>query len=266
MSDIFTAPDQEQEQKQTPTQEPNELDTILASIVNDKGEPKYKNHSEALKALKHSQEFIPHLRQEKEQSDKKLQELEEQINGFKGLEEVVHKLTQKQAEPDTKGKQFDEEAIKQLINSTLTAKQQETVAKQNISATVKALQNKFGEKASQVFYAQGEELGLSAEEMNALAAKSPGAVLRMFGMNGSDAHKQSTQAPSQTKINTQALPTNQRQSMIGRETELPKLGSTHRDMMAQMERARAMLEELNESGVTVDDLTDPKNYFKLFNK
>ncbi len=67
------APQQEQQsQVQQPEQPaaPQPSDNVfadqLASITNERGEPKYKDLPTALQALKHSQEYIPSLKQENE--------------------------------------------------------------------------------------------------------------------------------------------------------------------------------------------------------
>ena len=57
-------------------QSDNSFADLLGSIKNERGEPKYKDVQTALDALKHSQDFIPQLKIEKEQLEIKLANLD----------------------------------------------------------------------------------------------------------------------------------------------------------------------------------------------
>ena len=61
----------------------DQLANLLTGIKNERGEPKYKDVQTALEALRHSQEYIPTLKQEKEANDAKTLEnlsLNDQVN------------------------------------------------------------------------------------------------------------------------------------------------------------------------------------------
>ena len=70
MSDtIFEKEKVEPSQESTPNQN-NLFNDQLDTIKNDKGERKYGTVEQALEALKHSQEFIPSLKEDKDNLSK----------------------------------------------------------------------------------------------------------------------------------------------------------------------------------------------------
>ena len=85
----------------------------------------------------------------------------------------------------------------------------------------------------------------------------------MFGVSGSDAHKQSTQAPSSSTLNTTDFAA-QRNSLVGnREAFSLRPGHTNREVEEMVDRSAALLNELQErDGLTLHDLTNPSNFFK----
>lgn len=238
-------------------------DTLLMDIKNERGEPKYKTVEDALNGLKHAQEFIPKVKQEKTEAEQKLAEMQEQLNRLQGLENTVFELTQKKEQTSTNGVALNEEDIAQLVERTLTLKQQAEVHKNNQRTVVQALTQKYGSEAENVFYSKAQELGLSVDEINALASKTPKAALSLLGVSEAVAHKQTNASPTQGKVNSAEFQQSP-QTFLGRESNRVMIGATTEDIKQSVDRAALLAEELKAKGLSTYDLTDPKIYSKYF--
>lgn len=240
----------------------DDLNTLLSSIVNERGEQKYKSPAEALRALQHSQAYIPQLKQENQAKEQQLSQIQQELQRMRDLEDAVQQLTQRQQQTSTQAPAYDEEKIAALLDKTLTQRTQQQVAQANKATVESTLRQQFGEKAGEVFYGKAKEMNISAEDIQALAAKSPQAALALFGVSGSGVQKPNSQVPPRTALNTAATMVTPPDSYIGRETITVPIGGGAQYQKAMMENARKMVTELHEKGMTVDDLTIPANYRK----
>lgn len=241
----------------------NPWDNLLKDIKNEKGEPKYKTVEDALNGLKHAQEFIPKIKQEKTEAELKIEQMEAELTRLKGLENTVFELTQKQEQTQTSGVALNEEDIAKLVERTLSQKQQDEFRKKNQEVVVSTLVEQFGKEAETVFYGKAKELGLTVEEMNALAAKTPKAVLSLLGVSEKGAHKQPIPSPSPGRINSEGFQ-QAPQTYLGREENKVMLGATTSDVLKAVDSASKLVEELQSQGLSTYDLTDPKIYSKYF--
>ena len=257
-------PDQKQEGQAAPQPTPSSspFDTMLSGIKNERGEPKYRSVEDGLTALKHSQEHISKLTAERTQLEQELATLRSKVTEIDTLQEAVNKLTQRQQESAPQN-QFDEEKVANLVDTRLTLRQQQEAAMINQQSVARTLQEKYGEKARETFYQKGSELGYSADEFEALAASKPKAVLTMLGIVGEATPKSAPNSPVQSKVKTEHFQ-GQPGSFIGAESERIPLGGGERHYNRILENSRSMVEELREKGMSVDDLTNPANYFKYF--
>jgi hypothetical protein len=238
----------------------DDLTTLLSAIKNPDGQPKYKTVQEALKALQHSQEYIPTLKQTKEELEARLLVAEAAAAKVNTLEQTLLQLTQRSNEPtQTTPAGLTEEQIAELVNRTLSKTQQEAVQKQNLTTVVDVLKSKFGEKAEQVFYDKAKELGLSVAEFNAMAAKTPKAVLSLVGATGTP--NTSTPSPG---FNTDGFQKRPESAITSNKVKSIMLGATTQDLHMERQNANALVEELHAAGRSVHDLSDPKVYFKHF--
>ena len=239
------------------------LDTILSSIKNDRGEPKYKTVEDALVALRHSQEYIPQLNSKLTERERELEELRSTKSKQDELENLVKRLTQSNDSANTNAANIDESKIAELVERKLEATQQAQTSSQNRSMVEAALREKFGdEKVGEVLRIKAEEMGLSKQEIADLAARSPKAVLTMFGVSGEGVQRQPRALPTDSSVRTDAFNI-QPGTFIGRETFPLPLGATNHQMQVLQENAKKMVEELHSRGMSVDDLTDPKTFFKI---
>lgn len=238
------------------------FDTMLSEIRNEHGQPKYRTVEDGLNALKHSQSHITTLTTERSRLERDLQEANEKLAKMAELEETVQKLTRRTTDPEPQAPQFDEETIANLVDSRLTHKQQQEAALHNQRVVAGKLSEVYGEKARELFYGKAAELGFTESEFEALAAKTPKAVLAMLNVGGG-ADKQPNKSPVPSKVNTdgfQQKPT----TFIGAEKERIPLGGGDEHYRRILENSQQMVQELGDSGMSVHDLTDPANYFKFF--
>ncbi len=248
----------------TPNTTPSDqVATLLQGIKNERGEPKYKSLEDALVALRHSQEHIPQLNSTLAEKDRQLAEAREAANRVSELENVVKSLTSQVSQTPTSVQGMTPEQVAELVSSTLSRKEQEAVALSNQQAVAKIVAEKFGANAEQQFYQKAEELGISKQEINALSAKSPKAVLSLLGIQGTAVPLQGKQPSHNTALNTAGIQP-QTETFIGRNKTPVSLGATTQELAEEGMRSRQMAEELHAQGKSISDLVSPKEYFKFF--
>lgn len=238
--------------------------TMLQSIKNDKGEPKYKTVEDAIKALQHSQSYIPTLSEEKKRLESELEEARLQAAKVAELESTVARLLNSSPATTNAPAVIDESKIEELVTRTISRTKAQEDAQKNTQLVVSTVASKFGDKAEEIFYGKAAELGMTKAEINQLAASRPKAVLSLLGIQDTvvpdQTRKQSTQG---TALNTAGVEP-AKNSFIGKNTEPVIIGATTQQVRAESERAKKMVDELHAQGKTVHDLTDPKVYFKYF--
>jgi|694.fasta_scaffold01034_59 hypothetical protein len=237
---------------------------LLSTIKNERGEVKYKDVATALEALRHSQEFIPQLKSDNEKTAAQLAALSAEVERLKNIEQSVAQLNlQNTAAQGTPAAQVSPDDVARLVNQTLSQREVETIQRNNLNSVVESVQKAHGDKAQEVFYGKAKELGMSAEQINSLAAQSPTAVLKLFGIDKS-APPQVTGLPNTgSSVNTTGLIPNQ-ETYIGRNKASALVGATTADLQAERENSKKLVEELHSQGLSMSDLSDPKVYAKRF--
>lgn len=267
MSDQTSIFNQSTPVENTNTQQVNpntNLTDLLSSIKNERGEQKYSSVEAALEGLRNAQEFIPTLKTELNTKEQELQRLRAESERIRALEASIEDLAnQRQSQQTNTQPVFDEDRIAEVISRTLTRKEQEAVQSQNIASVVSTLQSVYNQDAEKRFYDKAQELGMTVPEMNALAARSPKAVLTMLGITQQSAPKQNTQSPVASTVNSSAFQQTQ-ETYVGRNPKPIMVGATTSDIIEASRRAKAMAEELSSQGKSVWDLSDPKVYAKMF--
>ena len=255
---------QEQAQAAPNAQPSDAYADLLDTIKNERGERKYATLSDALHGLKSAQEYIPQLKADKEAKEREVAELRQKAERAAELERTLEALTSQRSEPAPHQSQvFDESKIAKLVNDQLTLKEQQAQAQANVQIVVSTLQQSFGADAEQKLYTKGQEMGMSQAEMNALVAKSPKAVLALLGINQAAPVQKYT--PSQSSTNSASFEPHV-ETFIGRNPKTVLIGATTQDVMESSLRAKKMVEELDAKGMSVDQLSDPKLYYKFFGK
>lgn len=259
---IFNNQSQTAENQTPPVQQPA-FNDLLASIKNEQGENKYKDVPTALDALKHSQDFIKQLKEERDRLAKEREELLSQNEKLKTVEDTVFKLTSQQQQQQTTPPVISEEVVANLVQETLTKREQAQVQQANVSKVVNQMQASFGENAEKAFYDKASEIGLSPLQINTLAAQSPQAVLRLFGLENSQPQQQKFPSAQTSSVNTSGF-TPKQQSFIGKNSNQALIGATTQDLLAERENSKRLVDELQANNMSTYDLTDPKVYFKYF--
>ena len=245
----------------TPTNQNPPVDSsadLLKLIVNEKGEQKYKTIQDAIIGLQHANSHIQTLLNEKRQVEQDVASLRTAAEKVAELERVVSELTK--APPQATPAAIDPIQIQELVSQAISETKTKEEQKQNTSVVVNAAKQTFGEKAEELFYSRAQDVGLSREQINSLAASSPQAALKILGL----ASQSGSPTPTQkTVMNTTEAVPNQ-DTFISRNTERLPVGATFQEMRRESDAARKMVDELAAKGMTIDDLTKPSNYFKHF--
>lgn len=240
---------------------PSNLDTqvatLLGNIKNENGEQKYKTVEEALKALSHSQSFIPTLQKESREKDNLIKELTEKAGKIDQLEASLQEIVNRQ---NTKTNvEIDEEQIHNLVNNSLSKITEKARAESNTKQVIDKLVELHGDKAGEVFYTKALEAGLDKAEINALAAKSPSAVFKLLGLDTAVNNK-SVGTGTINSVNLKP----QEGSMLGKNKDSVLSGASNKKVIQEAKNAKKLVDELHAQGMSTYDLTDPKVYFKHF--
>lgn len=214
---------------------PNAYEDLLKGIKNEAGLPKYATIDEALKALQHSQEYIPQVKSQLSQKDQELADLRAKLEQHQSLEDVVSRLA-KPNQPDTKddhpnGSGLDESAVMKLVQQQLERNQQTLSAQANQQQVENALKAKYGDKAQDVVKQRAAELGLTPQALGELSSKSPQAVLALFNTQGTSGPK-----PTISSVNTSSF--SQPQPTLERPSKSLLTGASSRDQAAYMAKIR----------------------------
>lgn len=171
--------------QETPDQNPASQDAFsdkLKEIKNEAGEQKYDSLDKAIEALKHSQEYIPELKSNLSQKDQEIENLKAELQKKAALEEIVEKLTAKQAEqtsnPQASG--LDEQAVLNLVQGYSAEQEKAKTLAQNEASVSEALFSQFGDKTPEIVAEKAKELGLSVNDLKDLSQRSPKAALNLF--------------------------------------------------------------------------------------
>lgn len=236
---------------------------LLSSIKNENGGQKYKSLEEALKALQHSQTYIPELKAKLTEQEQKLNEANVVATQVTELRSVIENLTSNRQQLE--GKQYSqsmsEDEIAELVTKTLSRTQQVELAKKNVQEVADAVKAAHGDAAKEKYEQRARELGMTPSELDALSAKTPKAVLEMLGIKNEQRQQSFNPDPS---LNSAAFTQSQQSTTVGRNKTAALVGATTADLMAESKAAKQMVDEIHAKGMTVYDLTDPKVYFKQF--
>jgi len=198
-----TPPVTEPVQNQEPVVQKEDYADLLSSITSADGRQKYSDVSAALKSLPHANQHITEL--ESEMVALKA-DLDKRSTAEEIMSQIDSKIAQKPAAETPSAQPVDLSQIEALVDKRLNSVATQKIATDNLSAVTSKMSEVYGEKAEAMFYAAGQEAGLSAQELNALAAKSPVAALKLIGVDGKVTPAQP--AKSVGSVNTEALQPN----------------------------------------------------------
>jgi len=166
---------------------------FLKLIVNEGGTQKYASIDEALKALKHSQEYIPTLKSEidlkdKAVSDKELEltELRTKLETLGSLDDLAERLnannnSNSEGIPNTPVG-IDKQQVMKLVSDKMEEIENNKILNKNYVSVQENLLEMYKDKAQQVIADKAVELGMSSESLGELAKTSPKLVLSLFNV------------------------------------------------------------------------------------
>lgn len=184
----------------------------VAELVGDGR--KYKSVEDALKSVPHAQSHIHKLEEE-------MQAMRDELTRRKTAEELLEEFRVPEQREATPQAGLDPQSLAALVDKTLDQREAKKKQQGNIQAVVQSFNEKFGEKAPEMYAKIAADNGLSVQFLNSVAATSPAAVLKLAGLEG---QRQSTPSKPTGSVNTEAL--SQNTNHAAPSAKLPKAATT----------------------------------------
>lgn len=199
MSDQNVFDDTKPNEEETPpateennnTADTSQLDTFvekLMEIKREDGSPKYESVTDALDALKHSQEHIQKLEAERKNEKEQLEYYMKQAKEAETLRETIERLNGKNMTEQEKPKLetptsggLSEEKVVELFNQLDETKRQQEIALSNLKMVNDTIASKYGDKAVEMAKTVAEANDFTLDELKAFSAEKPKAALALFG-------------------------------------------------------------------------------------
>lgn len=182
---------------QEPSESTDQFADLLRSITAEDGRQKFEDVPKALESIPFALRHIARLEQESAEKDTELAKRKTAEELLEGIQPQSRTDQEKPSSPA-----LDEQQLSALVARELTAQKTVETQKGNVQKVTASMAGKYGEKAEEVFYSTAKSLGMSAENVNELAARSPEAVLKLMGVLGSEIRAPSK---SSSSVNTEVL-------------------------------------------------------------
>lgn len=131
--------------------------------------------------------YIKTIESQKDELRADYMKAQEEIQKSKALEQLVDRLNNKEVPPgitpapaNVPPQDID---FDKLFEDKYEQKKRSEIETDNYNKVYAKLQERFGARAGEVLAEQSNTLGLSKEDVNSLAKKSPDAFFRMLGLN-----------------------------------------------------------------------------------
>lgn len=186
---------QEAQQEDTQTK-PFEIPTEAQDLVGEG--KKYSTAEEALRSVPHAQEHIKTLEEE-------MAQMKEELSKRKTTQELLDELKSgvQPVANTTQETGLNQDTIMELVNNTLKQNEQKKTAQANASQVANKFTEKYGSNAETVYNSLAQDLSLTPQKLNELAASSPNLVLRL-----ADLEPNVKVVKSSGSVNTEALSAN----------------------------------------------------------
>jgi len=184
-----TATAQTEQNAEQTQQEATPQESYLQKLVEAKGE-NWKDPEVLDKGKLEADGYIKTLEEQLAQMREDLKKQEYQAQVIEQLQnKAADSTAAKNGVPNDNGSaeaqnttgNLSEEDLKSLVEKTLAQREKETSVKQNLSQVDKALDDMFGTEALSVVQKKAQELGMSIERMQDIAAESPNAFFALIG-------------------------------------------------------------------------------------
>lgn len=160
---------------------------------------KFKSIDDLARGKLEADKFIEQLKDE-------MRQLREDLSNQPSKEELLQTLKERTAyDGEDTTSQIDESAIAELVESTLSQREKQRTAAENLKVAQDRAVNYFGDfnKAKDAIIQKANELNMPVEELQNIAARSPKAFEAMLGI--SEKVTQSTRTTTDGTINTDSL-------------------------------------------------------------
>ena len=184
-----TATAQTEQNAEQTQQETTPQESYLQKLVEAKGD-NWKDPEVLAKGKLEADGYIKTLEEQLAQMREDLKKQEYQAQVIEQLQnKAADSTAAKNGVPNDNGSaeaqnttgNLSEEDLKSLVEKTLTQREKETSVKQNLTQVDKALDDMFGTEALSVVQKKAQELGMSIERMQDIAAESPNAFFALIG-------------------------------------------------------------------------------------
>lgn len=184
-----TATAQTEQNAEQTQQETTPSESYLQKLVEAKGD-NWKDPEVLAKGKLEADGYIKTLEEQLAQMREDLKKQEYQAQVIEQLQnKAADSTAAKNGVPNDNGSaeaqnttgNLSEEDLKSLVEKTLAQREKETSVKQNLSQVDKALDDMFGTEALSVVQKKAQELGMSIERMQDIAAESPNAFFALIG-------------------------------------------------------------------------------------
>jgi hypothetical protein len=195
---------------QNNTQTPEEQREALAAKWKD------KSPEEIIKAKVDSDLFISELTSTMDQMRQDLLETRETANQQAKLQDLIDRLENNReqvatplANDNAQQPSFDMNEIENIVKQKIQETESSKIANANFSVVENKLKEKFGNNYTSILKEKASNLGLSIEDVDQLARKSPAAFFNTLGLN--ETNDNSFQAPPRSSTNNTSFTPNVKQ-------------------------------------------------------
>jgi len=172
------------------TQETKPVESYVTKLAEAKGD----NWKDPEVLAKGKLEADSHI----EQLERQLSEMKEDLGKQDYAKQLLDELQNKAADPTTANAampnnntggtsegntnpSLSEDDLKSLVEKTLSAREKDGLVKQNLSIVDQELEKSYGTEAKATVQKKADELGISIERMQEIAAESPNAFFSLIG-------------------------------------------------------------------------------------
>jgi len=156
---------------------------------------KYKTVEDAYKALPHQVNHISRIELENAQ-------MREELTKRKTAEELLNDMRNRESTTgvSTPSVEVNQDVVSEIVRKQMEGYNKEQLSKSNTDSVVQAFKQNFGEKAEEMYNTLAKNNGMTIADVNAMAMRSPLAVLNLAGISS----KKPVTSSFSSDVNTQS--------------------------------------------------------------
>lgn len=170
------------------TPDPAETEETLKAQITAKINEKFPDADPELKRMKiESDLYIKTIERQKDEMRNDLMKAQEEVQKGKAIDDLLTQLNRRENTPPAQTPPKENTPPPSLglddVEKWYASKQRAEVEAKNFNIVQTKLQERYGQSAGEFLQEQAQTLGLTKEEVNSLAKKSPEAFFRTMGLN-----------------------------------------------------------------------------------